>query len=44
MSPLSFHLLLAGLRVRVPEIASPSAAIGGGTDNVTEADLLIIDL
>jgi len=27
---------LEGLRVSVPEIASPSPAIGGGTDNVTE--------
>ena len=35
---------LAGLRVRVPEIASPSAAIGGGTDKVTEAVWLIIEL
>ena len=35
---------LAGLRVSIPEIASPAPAIGGGTDNVTEVVWLIIEL
>jgi len=34
----------SGERERVPEMDSPSPAIGGGTDKVTEAVLLIIEL